>query len=84
MAANANAGKRPGVSTMKNYGTLYETNVLLSVASYLLQAAGMWLFALAVGVFVTVRPSDWTFGLIASFGLCVVAAGCFRVAERWR
>jgi hypothetical protein len=69
---------------MKNYGTLYETDVLLSAASYLLQAAGMWLFALAVGVIVVVNSNDFTFGLLSSFGLCVVAAGCFRVAERWR
>jgi hypothetical protein len=69
---------------MKNYGTLYETDVLLSAASYLLQAAGMWLFALAVGVIVVVNSNDFTFGLLSSFALCVVAAGCFRVAERWR
>ena len=61
-----------------------DNGVVRTFASYLAQAAGMWLFVLAIGVIVVVNSNDFTFGLLSSFGLCVVAAGCFRVAERWR
>ena len=53
-------------------------------ASCLARASGMWLFALAIGVFVTVSAGDWTFGLIASFGLCVAAAVAFSFSDKLR
>jgi hypothetical protein len=69
---------------MKNYGTLYENNARLTIASGVLQAFGMWFFVLAIGVFVVVNPNDFTFGLLSSFGLCAVAAICFRLSDKWR
>ena len=63
---------------MKNNDTL------LNLTTGVFHTLGMWFFVVAVSVMVVVSPSDFTFGLVSSFGLCAVATLCFHLADRWR
>ncbi|MPY77717.1 MAG: DUF998 domain-containing protein [Actinophytocola sp.] len=56
------------VLMLGDYGWLQQTNIIL---------AGVMVIAAAVGFLRAMRPARWAGGLIAGFGVCLIASGVF-------